>query len=75
MAISTQLRSSLSSQFLSHSTSTLHRTFNAAVRLCIWVLHIAIVGEFFSPSLPNKKWLILGPSPFFFYQKSFKSIF
>ena len=37
----------------------------------IWVLHIAIVGYFFSPSLPNMEGLILKPSQFFFYQKSF----
>ena len=37
----------------------------------IWVLHIAKVGYFFSPLLPNAEWLILGPLPFFFYQKLF----
>ena len=36
-----------------------------------WVLHIAKVVYFFSPSLPNVEWPILGPLPFFFYQKSF----
>ena len=36
-----------------------------------WVLHIAKVGNFFSPSLPNVEGLILEPLPFFFYQKSF----
>ena len=39
---------------------------------CIgWVLRIAKVGYFFSPSLPNVEWPILGPLPFLFYQKSF----
>ena len=33
-----------------------------------WVLHIAKVGYFFPPSLPNIEWLILGLI-FFFYQK------
>ena len=36
-----------------------------------WVLHIAKVVYFFSPSLPNVEWPILGPSPFSFYQKFF----
>ena len=39
--------------------------------LTLWVLHIAQVGYFFSPSLPNVEWLILGPLLFFFYQKLF----
>ena len=37
----------------------------------IWVLHIAKVGYFFSPCLPNVEWPILGPLPFCFYQKLF----
>ena len=36
-----------------------------------WVLHIAKVAYFFSSSLPNVEWVILGPLPFFFYQKLF----
>ena len=36
-----------------------------------WVLHIAKVAYFFLFSLPNVEWPILGPLPFFFYQKSF----
>ena len=32
-----------------------------------WVLHIAKVAYFFSSSLPNVEWAILGPLPFFFY--------
>ena len=36
-----------------------------------WVLHIAKVAYFFSSSLPNVEWAILGPLPFFFYQKLF----
>ena len=34
-----------------------------------WVLHIAKVGYFFSPSLPIVEWVILGLLPIFFYQK------
>ena len=37
----------------------------------IWLLHIAKVGYFFLPSLPNMEWSIFGCLPFFFYQKSF----
>ena len=37
----------------------------------VWVLHIAKVAYFFLFSLPNVEWPILGPLPFFFYQKSF----
>ena len=36
-----------------------------------WVLHIAKFAYFFSSSLPNVEWAILGPLPFFFYQKLF----
>ena len=35
------------------------------------VLHIAKVGYFFSPSLPDVEWPILRPLPFLFYQKLF----
>ena len=41
------------------------RIFIIFVPCIIWVLHIAKVGYFFLPSLPNVEWL------FFFYQKSF----
>ena len=37
----------------------------------VWVLHIAKVAYFFSFFLPTVEWPILGPLPFFFYQKSF----
>ena len=42
-----------------------------------WVLHIAKVGYFFSPSLPNMEWLILGPFLFFFFfiKKRSSSVF
>ena len=40
-----------------------------------WVLHIAKVGYFFSPSLPYMEWLTLGPQLFFFYSKMFSDFF
>ena len=40
-------------------------------RPIVWVLHLAKVVYFFSPSLSNVEWLILRPLTFFFYQKLF----
>ena len=36
------------------------------IPVLVWVLQIAKVGYFFSPSLPNREWLILEPLPSFF---------
>ena len=53
-----------------HATLHLAVVVGISIRR-VWVLRIAKVGYFFSPSLPNVEWSILGPLPFLFYQKSF----